>query len=511
MTNKKISRWFVLAAMAIAFFTVCYNTTALINALPVIATEFHINVANLQWLINGYVLVAVSLIAFSGKLGDIFSKKKVFVFGALGYLVASIVIALSWNQISLIGARTLQGLFAAFITSSSLTILKTTFNDKEVTLAIGIWTALIGVGNAIGPFIGGFITTYFGWRYIFWGNLIGIGFAIITALLTVEDFPKAEQKISIDYVGAVLLIVGLFLLVFALVQGNIWGWVSIKTGAFFVLGILALWIFKKVEQNKDYALVDFKYFCNKLFIFSSFGIFIAVGCSIGIPYFLNLYLQNFFVLNCSPVVAGATLLPFSFSILCASLLLSKFNEKFEVYHITLVALIILVLGLLGLAISSMIINYKLILLFLIIAGFGIGLIMPIFPKIALSAFAQKDVGQGSGLVNTVVYFADLLIIVIGNIIFYFFGGKFVLTAINKIMHINFNRHFFVNTALLGNKTSLAQLAKFPQIKNIFAQVAQHAAIIAFSSVIAFVLVAVIIYALLYFYLFPGRNCRSMRK
>jgi DHA2 family methylenomycin A resistance protein-like MFS transporter len=81
----------VLAGMAVAFFTVCYNTTALINALPVIAAEFHFSIVNLQWMINGYVLVAVAFISLSGKLGDIFDKKKVFLFGAAGYILASIM------------------------------------------------------------------------------------------------------------------------------------------------------------------------------------------------------------------------------------------------------------------------------------------------------------------------------------------------------------------------------------------------------------------------------------
>ena len=121
LSESAISKWFILAAMTVSFFTVCYNTTALINALPVIAAQFHFSIVNLQWMINGYVLVAVSFISLSGKLGDIFDKKKVFIFGAVGYILASIMIALSWSQFSLIGSRALQGLFAAFITSSTLT------------------------------------------------------------------------------------------------------------------------------------------------------------------------------------------------------------------------------------------------------------------------------------------------------------------------------------------------------------------------------------------------------
>jgi MFS family permease len=290
----------------------------------------------------------------------------------------------------------LQGLFAAFITSCSLTIIKTTFSGAEETLAIGIWAAIIGVGNAIGPFIGGFITTYLGWRYIFWLNLLPIGFSIIITMLLVQSSIPAKQKKRIDYIGAFWLVTGLFMLIFALVKGNTWGFLNIKTIAFFISGIIILLIFKMVEKEKEHAIINFIYLRNKLFLFASFGIFIAIGYSIGIPYFLNLYLQNSFVLGFSPMVAGATLLPFSFSILIASVLLPKISMKINPYYIMPAALIILAFGLLGLAFGILAINYKLIFLFLIVSGLGIGLIMPAFPKIALNNFSTENIGQGSG-------------------------------------------------------------------------------------------------------------------
>lgn len=501
LSECTISKWFILAAMTVAFFTVCYNTTALINALPVIAAEFHFNIVNLQWMINGYVLVAVSFISLSGKLGDIFDKKKVFVFGASGYILASILIALSWNQFFLIGSRAVQGLFAAFITSSTLTIIKTSFDGNEETLAIGIWAASIGIGNAIGPFIGGFVTTYLGWPYIFLFNLLPMGFSIIITMLMVQGSIRPRQRERIDYSGAFLLIVGLFLLVFALVKGNTWGFTNIKTVAFFISGIIVLSIFKIVEKGKDHAIINFIYLHNKLFLFSSFGIFIAVGCSIGIPYFLNLYLQNSFILGFSPVLAGAALLPFSFSILSTSLLLPKISMKINPYYIVPLALMILAFGLMGLTFSIRTIDYRLILLFLIVSGLGVGLIMPAFPKIALSNFSKQNIGQGSGLVNTIVYFADLLAVVIGNIVFYFFGGRAVLAALKKFSGININEHF-LNIILLGDKAAVHYVSGFAAQKKILVQVAQHVVITAFSGLIIAIFIIVIIYSLLCFFFLP---------
>ncbi|MCL5260841.1 MAG: MFS transporter, partial [Gammaproteobacteria bacterium] len=479
MTNNKknlpnnISKWFVLAAMAGAFFIVCYNTTALINALPIIANQFHININDLQWVINGYVLTAVSFIALSGRLGDIFDKKKLFLLGALGYLICSIVIALSWNQFSLIGGRAAQGLFAAFIASSTLTIIKATFADKELVLALGIWSAVIGIGNAIGPFVGGFITTYFNWHYIFWANAVLMSFSIIVAKLAVKNFKKVEQKISIDYTGAILLSIGLFLLVLALVQGNIWGFISIKILMLLILGVVVLIILMKVESKKTWPIISFQFFYDKIFLFSSFGMFIAIACSIIVPYFLNFYLQNSYILGYSPVLAGAALLPFSFSILIASLFLPKINNRIELHYILPAALLLLAFALLGLGLSCLFVNYKSIVLFLILSGFGLGLVLPVFQKMALSCFTEQNIGQGSGLVNMTAYLGDLLAVTLGSIAFYFFGGLVVKSGTKGYFFQQFNEHFLVNAALLGDKTTQNYFFKTPGLNNIFAHLAQQ--------------------------------------
>lgn len=497
-TGKSIAKWFVLAAMATAFFTVCYNTTALINALPVIASQFHININDLQWVINGYILAAVSLIALSGKLGDIFDKKKIFLFGAFGYLICSIIIALSWNQFSLIVGRTLQGIFAAFITSSSLTIIKNAFIGDELSFALGIWTALIGIGNAIGPFIGGFVTTYLGWHYLFWINTVLISFSAITTMLAIKNTQEVKQKIPVDYLGAISLTIGLFLLIFSLVKSNEWGWRDSKIFTMFAISIFALVMLKVIEKKRTYAIINFSYFKNKFFVFSCFGILLTIACSITVPYFLNFYLQNNFLLGFSPMKAGATLLPFSFSILFASLLQSRLSRKFSKGYMLSLFLMVLTLGLVGLTISSLVENLKLIFLFLVISGFGLGIITPILSSMALNIFSKQDIGQGSGLVNTILYLGDLFAVAAGSVVFFFFGSKVIQTTNSANLLNNLDNNFLVNTALIGDKANSTYLPHLPNFEITFPQLAQHAAKIAFSSVIIFTIITLIIYTLFSF-------------
>jgi MFS family permease len=164
--------------MSLAIFVLAVNTSALVNALPVICIQYNMEVSNLQWIMNVYMLAAAAFILIGGRLGDIFNRKKLFLFFSILYSLSSLMIALIDSASVLFTGRLVQGICAAFVTSGSLVFVKLTFDPRRLSLAFGLWSGLVGLGCAIGPFLGGILTDIISWKAIFWLNFIVMGVVI---------------------------------------------------------------------------------------------------------------------------------------------------------------------------------------------------------------------------------------------------------------------------------------------------------------------------------------------
>jgi MFS family permease len=212
--------WWTLAAVCVPLFAVCVNTTSINTALPAIAQDFHSTQASLQWVVNAYVLAAAAFVVTCGDLGDIYGRRRVFAVGIGVYALASLVIALSTGPAMLIGGRALQGLGSAVIVPVSLSILGVSFPPERRTGAIGIWAAVVGLGFALGPLIGGFLTDALSWQWVFWLNLPVSAAALVFVYARVQESRDEGGQLSIDVPGVVLLGLGSFALVLALNEGQ---------------------------------------------------------------------------------------------------------------------------------------------------------------------------------------------------------------------------------------------------------------------------------------------------
>ena len=182
-------RW-VLLATILGSSMALLDGTVVNLALPRIADDLDASFGGLQWILNGYTLALAALILLGGGLGDRFGRRRIFVMGAVGFTVASLLCAISMNVPMLVGARVLQGVAAAMLTPGSLAIIQASFAPEDRGRAIGLWSGLGGVGTAIGPFLGGWLVDAASWRWIFLLN-VPLGIAVVT--VAVRHVPETRD------------------------------------------------------------------------------------------------------------------------------------------------------------------------------------------------------------------------------------------------------------------------------------------------------------------------------
>ena len=221
-------KWWTLIAVCTATFMLLLDITVVNVALPDIQQSLHASFSDLQWVVDAYSLTLAAFLLTAGVAGDIYGRRKIFAIGLVVFSLASLTCGLSTTPLMLNLSRAVQGVGGAIMFATSLALIAAAFTGRDRGTAFGIYGAVIGGAVAIGPLIGGAITSGIGWRWIFFVN-VPIG--AIAVLITFTQIAKSEdlRVRRIDWVGFVTFSVSLFLLVFALVRGNDFGWGSTKT------------------------------------------------------------------------------------------------------------------------------------------------------------------------------------------------------------------------------------------------------------------------------------------
>jgi EmrB/QacA subfamily drug resistance transporter len=281
-----------LGAMCFALFMAMLDNTVVNVALPTIQGHFGSGVSGLQWIIDAYTLVFAAFMLTGGTLGDLYGRKRMFLFGLTIFTAGSLVAGLAPSLNVLIAGRAVQGLGAAALLPGTLSILTQTFADpKERAQAIGIWAGVSGMALALGPIVGGALVDSLGWQSVFFLNIpIGI-VALIVASRVVHESKNPEGR-HLDLAGQVLAIVGLGSLTYALIEANNFGWTSPTIIGLFATAAIATALFIVVELRSSSPMLDLSFFRNRTFAAAatvaglvSFGMF-------GVFFFLTLFLQN---------------------------------------------------------------------------------------------------------------------------------------------------------------------------------------------------------------------------
>ena len=387
----------VLLTMCFALAMAMLDNTVVNIALPTITRELGATVSDLQWIVDGYVLVFASLLLTGGILGDRYGRKRMFLTGLAIFTLASLGCGLAASGAQLIGFRALQGVGAALLMPGTLSILTVTFPPEERARAIGLWAGVSGLALALGPTLGGYVVEHAGWPAVFFINVpIGL-VAFAVASRTVRESVSAETR-HLDLPGLALGTGGLFALTYGLIEANQLGWSDpVIVGALIAAGVLLV-AFVGWEHRSPRAMMPLGFFRNPAF---SAGNAVAFSVSLGIFsifLFVTLYMQA--IRGYSPFQAGLRFLPMTLMIVVTAPIAGRVAQRIGARVPMTYGLTVASLGLLGLTVVSADTPYWILAVLFVLMGHGIGSTMAPMTAAVMGAVGPQRAGLGSAMTNT---------------------------------------------------------------------------------------------------------------
>src|SRR5262245_25702938 len=297
-------RWSALAVLVAAQFMVILDVAIVNVALPAIKSDLGFSAESLQWVITAYAIVFGGVLLLGGRLADLFGRRRVFIAGVALFTATSLLSGLAWSAHSLVAFRAAQGLGGALLAPAALSILTTTFHEgRERNVALGIWAAASGSGGAAGVLLGGVLTSYLSWSWIFFIN-VPVGLAVIAlAPALLRESRSFGMHRRFDVGGAAAVTAGLMLLVYAITRAAQHGWGADTTLALLAASGLLIALFVAIELRSQAPLLPLRIF--RLRTLTAANVVSLAVSTVGFSMFflLTLYLQQ--VLHYSPVQTGA--------------------------------------------------------------------------------------------------------------------------------------------------------------------------------------------------------------
>jgi EmrB/QacA subfamily drug resistance transporter len=423
-------RWAALFCVMTALFMVLLDVSIVNVAIPAIRNNLAANNADIQFVVAGYGLAYAVMLITGGRLGDIFGRKRLFMIGMSGFVVASALCGLAQTAIMLDLSRVLQGLMAALMYPQVLSVIQVSFPPHERARVFGMLGAVIGVATITGPLVGGLIIrddlTGGSWRWIFLVNL-PIGIASLIAAFRVVSESRAPNATRLDVPGFALATGGLFLLVYPLVEGQVAGW---PLWTFISMGVspvvLALFVWYERTLPKDrFPLVELSMFSIPAF---RVGVVISAVFIAGIPaFFFTFSLTVQAGLGFSALHAGLTTIPFSAGSAVASAMSARLAPRLGKWTIA-IGSSLLVVGMLGIILTLQlrgvsVTGFDLIPAFLV-SGLGLGTVIAPLLNVILAGVPGRDAGSASGVLTTFQQLGGAIgVAVIGVVFFALVSGR----------------------------------------------------------------------------------------
>jgi EmrB/QacA subfamily drug resistance transporter len=415
-------RWQILGVLCLALFAIVMDNTIVNVALPTLARVLHADTSSLQWIVDAYTLVFAGLLLAAGGLGDRFGRKGALVAGLAVFGGFSAAGAFASSAGQLIAARALMGVGAAFIFPTTLAIVVNVFVDaRERAAAIGIWTAVAGVGVALGPITGGWLLEHFSWGSVFLVNVPIAIVAIVTALLLVPNSrdPRAPR---LDLAGLALSIAGVTLLVYSLIEAPRHGWISGATlggmaGAAALLAIFVWW-----ERRVPAPLLDVNLFRNMRFTAASLAITLGFFALFGFIFLVTQYLQ--LVKGYSALQAGVRTVPFAAAMAVAAVSAPKVVQRIGTKLVVSTGLTFMAGGFVISATTDAASTYSVIATAMMLMGFGLGSAVTPATESILGSLPREKAGVGSAVNDTTREVGGTLgVAVLGSIMASVYGGR----------------------------------------------------------------------------------------
>jgi EmrB/QacA subfamily drug resistance transporter len=390
-------KWWTLGAMCFALFMIMLDNTVVNVALPSIQKDLGASISGLEWTINGYTLSFAVLLATGGRLGDIFGRRRMFLFGVVIFALSSATAGFAVDQTALVLSRVVQGVGAALMMPATLSIITDAFPASERGKAMGMWAGVSALALAVGPVLGGFLTEHVSWRAIFYLNIpVAIG-AVIAALFAVRESRDTTVGREVDYAGVAVLTATLTALVLALVEGNNWGWGSTPIVALLVGAVVGAVAFVAIELRVKVPMVEFRFFSDRNFLGAVVVALIVSFAMLGVFFFLALYMQD--ILHYSPLEAGIRFLPSTLMIVTVAPVAGRLSDRFGPRWLIAGGLAIVAASLFsfsGIAVDS---SYLDLLPGFMLLGIGIAMTMSPMTSAAMNAVPVDKAGIASGVLS----------------------------------------------------------------------------------------------------------------
>ncbi len=398
-TSSKRSRWLGLLFISVSLLIISLDNTILNVALPSISTSLGATASQLQWVVDSYVLVFAALLLTMGSLGDKHGRKRALQFGIIWFAVFSFIAANSTSTEMLIVARGFLGVGGALIMPATLSLITAMFRDpKERAQAIAMWAAVFGLGVGIGPLIGGFLLEHFDWSAVFYVNLPVAAVALVGGYFFLPE-SRDEDAPPADWVGVGLSIVGLFLLVYGIIEAGPKGWTATEVLVSLAASAVVLTVFAWWEGRHENAMLPLYLFRNPSFTGANVAMTLVMFGMFGIFFFFSQFLQS--VEGYSPLETGWRLLPMAFAVMISAGISAKVSLKLGTKITVGMGFLIGAAGMFYLSQTSEPgMAYSTLILGLMIVGAGMGIAMSPATNSIMGSTPVDKAGVGSAMNDT---------------------------------------------------------------------------------------------------------------
>jgi len=506
MQAERRRRWLTLLAMTGSLSMIMIDQTVVSVALPRIQQDLGLSQIGLQWVMNGYILALAATVAAGGRLGDILGRLKAFVGGVILFAAASVACGLAQSEAALVAARVLQGVGAAFMQPASAAIVTGTFPLGERGKAMAVYAGVAMSMMAAGPLVGGAITQYASWRWVFWVNLPVAAAAVALALVFCRSHGGSTRE-PLDLAGLCLLALGMPALVYGIQQGNAFGWTSPLTLGSILGGLGLIAALLAVERRVSNPLIDVGLFGNRFFLADALLLFFIQFGLVSQTVFLSVYIQR--LLGFSPLRTGLSLLILVVPAVVMSQAAGRIFDRVGVKPLAVAGSLLITLGFLSHALFLGRESLAWVAPGMVLFGTGAGLVLTPANTDGLSRLPQDRRGQGSGLLQTLRQLGSTLgLAVIGTL---FFGVE--RAGIRRLAQSRPGPdgpgsplHALLSDAARGEDAALAHLARTdPQLLADLRQAVSRAFEAGFTLSCAVMLLALLVAV---FMIRPGRQTRE---
>ncbi|WP_329522051.1 MFS transporter [Spirillospora sp. NBC_01491] len=413
-------RWLILGVLCLSLLVVIIDNTVLNVAIPSLMRDLHASNADIQWILDAYMVVFAGLLLTAGALSDRYGRRRGLIVGLVVFGGASALATLADSPGQLIAARALMGVGGAFLMPGTLSILTTVFDDGERKKALAIWSSVLMLGALGGPVVGGLLLRHFWWGSVFLLNLPIAALGVLAALLIIPE--SRGPAVRPDLVGAVLSTIGMTALVWGVIEVARDGWSSPATGGGFVVSVAAMAAFVLWEQRCPEPMLPMRLFLDRNFSGASLSVVLMSFSAGGLMLALTQYLQ--FVLGYSPLKAGTAFIPLIVSAMVFNGVGVLVDKRFGARIAVAGGLALLAAGFGVLATLSAGDGYLKLAVALVVMGMGSGTMGPAAYGTLLGALPPERAGVGSAVNDTVQQLGQALsVAVLGSVLSAAYSGN----------------------------------------------------------------------------------------